>query len=111
MLIDTPIKPNDVVSIKLITGDEIIAKVVDNEGMTVVVTKPLLMAIGRDPKTGQPGISMAPIWMLGSDIDQRFPILKSNIVCMVKSNGDAVKGYTANITGLALPASGGGLIT
>lgn len=110
MLIETQIKPNDIVSLKLINGEEIIAKVVDNEGLTITVTKPLTLMLGRDPKTGNPGIQMAPIWFLGADIDQKFPIMKSNIVCMVKSSPEAVKGYAAQTSGLAIPSnSGGGL--
>lgn len=110
MLLDSQIKPQDIVSIKFSNGDEIIAKVVDTEGPSITVTKPLAMMLTRDPRSGQPGIQMAPFWILGADIESRFPILKSHITCMVKSSADAVKGYTANTTGLAMPP-GSGLIT
>lgn len=107
MLIAIPPKSNDVVSIKFSNGDEIIAKLIDNEGPSITVSKPLSMMLARDPRSGQPGIQMAPFWMLGADNDGTFAILKSHITCMVKSSADAAKGYTANTTGLAMPPSSG----
>jgi hypothetical protein len=104
MLLATEIKTNDIVTMKLITGDEVIAKVVNVDSLTIVVTKPLTMGIARDPRNGQPGIQMAPFWMLGADNEQKFPISKNNIVCMVKASSDAVKGYTAHTSGLAIPS-------
>jgi hypothetical protein len=109
MLLDTQIKPQDIASIKFSNGDEIIAKIVDVEGPSITVTKPLAMMLTRDPRSGQPGIQMAPLWILGADVESRFPILKSHITCMVKASTEAAKGYTANTTGLTIP-SGSGLV-
>lgn len=109
MLIESSAKPQDIVSLKLSNGDEIIAKLLDREGINITVTKPMLMMLAKDPRTGQPGIQMAPFWMLGADPESKFDILKSHITCMVKSSSDAAKGYTANTTGLTIP-NGSGLV-
>ena len=106
MLIETNVKTSDIISIKLSNGDEIIGRVSSIESDTVTITKPLAMMLAQDPRTGQAGVQMIPFWMLGADKDAKFPIQRSHIVCMVKSNPDAVKGYTANTSGLTIPSSG-----
>jgi len=110
MLLEKTPVAGDVASIKFNNGDEIIAKISEITNDLVTVTKPLLMVLSQDPRSGQPGVQMAPFWMLGADPSSKFPINRSQIICLVKSNTDAVKGYTAQTTGLAIP-SGSGLIT
>lgn len=105
MLLTNSLKVNDIVSIKLISGEEIIAKVVDNEGTCLVVTKPMTMSVGIDPTTNKAGIQMTPIWVLGADSNQEFPILKTNIICVLKSSTAAVSEYTRQNTGLITPKS------
>jgi len=109
MLIEKPMSTGDVVCIKISNGDEVIAKIADIDGNTVTVTKPYLMVLSQDPRTGQPSVQMAPFFMLGGDPAGKFPINRSHIMCMVRANKDAVSGYTQQTTGLTIP--GGGLIT
>jgi hypothetical protein len=45
--------------------------------------------------------------MLGGDKDSKYPISRDHVVCMVRANPDAVKGYTAMTTGLTIPGSSG----
>ena len=111
MLIEKPLNTGDIISIKLGNGDEIIAKLVEQDRDSVKVTKPLLMLVSQDPATGRPGISMAPFWMLGADAASKFDIARTHILCMIKSNEEATKGYLAQTTGLTIPGSGSGLIT
>lgn len=106
MLIEKSIQPNEVVSLKLSNGDEIIAKLVERTETTVTVSKPLLMILSADPQTGRPGVQMAPFFMLGADKDSKFPINKSHIMCMMLANAEAKAGYTQNTTGLAIPTAG-----
>jgi hypothetical protein len=110
MLLGKTLNSGDVASIKLNNGDEIIAKITDLSDTLVTVTKPLLMILSQDPRTGQPGVQMAPFWMMGANHDDKFSINRQQIVCMVKSNDDAKANYTTQTTGLAVPRSGG-LIT
>lgn len=110
MLLEKPITPGEVACIKISNGDEIIAKISDIDTGTVTVTKPFLMVLSQDPRTGQPGVQMAPFFMLGGDQAGKFPINRSHIMCMVLANKDAKAGYTQQTTGLTIPGSGG-LIT
>jgi hypothetical protein len=112
MLIETPLKIDDVVSIKLANGDEIIAKLTGITDTTFTVSKPLLMVLSQDPRTGQPGVQMAPFWIMGADLNTKFPINRSQVTCAVKTNSEAVKSYLQQTTGLAIPGAGAsGLIT
>lgn len=113
MLFDKTVKVNDVASLKLSNGDELIAKIVDISADHIGLSKPMLMMLAQDPRTGQPGVSMVPFWMVGGDRDARYPISKNHIVCMVKANTDATNSYIQQTTGLTIPGSSGssGLIT
>ena len=112
MLIEKPIDAGDVVCLKLSNGDELIAKIKLLTDAFVTVSKPMLMMIAQDPRTGQPGVQMVPFWMVGSNPDSNFPINRAHVVCMIKANSEALNGYTVNTTGLAIPGAGNsGLIT
>jgi hypothetical protein len=107
MLLEKTLVVNDVACIKIANGDEIIGKITEINEKTVTISKPLLMVLSQDPRTGQPGVQMAPFWMLGGDKDSKYPISRDHVVCMVRANPDAVKGYTAMTTGLTIPGSSG----
>lgn len=107
MLFDTTVKVNDVACLKLSNGDELIAKIVDITNDHIGLSKPMLMMLAQDPRTGQPGVSMVPFWMVGGDKDARYPVSKPHIVCMVKANPDAMKSYMQQTTGLTIPGSPG----
>lgn len=110
MLIEKTFEINDVVCVKLANGDELIAKIGSLNEQSVTLVKPLLVLLGQDPRTGQPGVQMAPFWIISADPASHYKIQRDHIICMVKPNSDAVKGYTAQTTGLTIP-SGSGLIT
>jgi hypothetical protein len=111
MLLDKPLDANDIVSVKLGNGDEIIAKVLAVDAEKITVSKPLLMILSQDPRSGAPGVQMAPFWMMGADPAGKFTISKTHVVCLVKANIDAAKSYLAQTTGLTIPSAGSGLIT
>ena len=106
MLIEKSIQSNEIVCVKLSNGDEIIAKLVEKNEISVTVSKPLLMVLSADPQTGRPGVQMAPFFMLGADKEGKFPINKDHIMCMVLANPEAKAGYTQTTTGLAIPTAG-----
>lgn len=110
MLLEKPIAIGEIACIKISNGDEIIGKIADIDANTVTVTKPHLMILSQDPRTGHPGVQMAPFFMLGGDQAGKFPINRTHIMCMVPANKDAKAGYTQQTTGLAIPG-GSGLIT
>jgi len=106
MLIENSPNLGDIVSIKLSNGDEIIAKYTEQQGSMTVVTKPMLMILSQDPRTGQPGVQMAPFWIMSANSSVKFPIAQNHVVCMVKANADATKNYISQTSGIAIPSSG-----
>lgn len=116
MLIESKsISKDDIVSIKLNNGDELIAKFVeerkDANTEYFVVSKPVLVVLGQHPTTGQPAVQMVPFFMISADKDSKFPLNKAQIVCAIKSADDAKKGYFEATTGLAMPkATGASLV-
>ena len=105
MLISKPVQQNDIVSIKVSNGDELIAKYVETNDTHITVSRPMLMVLSQTP-SGQPGVQMMPFFMLGADKDGSFSINKNHVVCMLKSNSDAMSGYTQATTGLTIPKTG-----
>lgn len=105
MLLNKPLQPNDIVSLKIANGDELIAKYVETNNTHIVVSKPMLMVLGQSA-SGQPGVQMMPFFMLGGEKDGNYPINKDHVVCMVVSNNDAKAGYTQATTGLTIPKGG-----
>ena len=105
MLIEKSPTTNDVVSLKISNGDEIIGRIADINDASVTITKPMMMILSQD-RNGNPGIQMVPFWMLGGDKDTKHVINRSHIVCLIKAGSEAVKGYTAHTSGLAIPSSG-----
>ena len=94
MLINKGFSAGDVVSIKLINGDEIIAKFEKEDVETVTVNRPLALTMN-----GQ-GLGMIPWVFLGKD--GAITIAKSNTFFIVESKGEAAKQYLEGTTGIAL---------
>jgi len=106
MLIENKPGVGDVVIIKLSNGDELIAKYNERTDLALVVSKPMLMVLSQDPRTGQPGVQMAPFWIMAADPASKFPISHDHIVCMVRANNDAMRNYTAQTSSITMPNSG-----
>jgi hypothetical protein len=94
MLINKGFSSGDVVSIKLINGDEIIAKFEKEDADTITINRPLALTMN-----GQ-GLGMIPWVFLGKD--SSVTISKSNTFFVVESKGEAAKQYLEGTTGIAL---------
>jgi hypothetical protein len=84
----------DVVSIKLINGDEIIARFESEDADTITISRPLALTM-----SGQ-GLGMIPWVFLGKE--DSITIRKKNTFFVVASKGEAAKQYTEGTTGIAL---------
>ena len=112
MLIEKNTELNDIVVIKLVTQEELIAKVVAMDQDKIVIQKPMSLTVGMDERTGRPGIQMLPFFLLGADADARISIKNIHIVAQVQANKDIKSNYMSATSSLAIPASGSnGLIT
>jgi len=94
MLIQTPYKVGDIVSVKLSSGEEMVATLENETDKDVVLKKPLMLVAGQGG-----GAGLAP-FMFTVDQDAKFSIKLNSIICIVKTAKDAAKTYvqsTSNI--------------
>lgn len=94
MLIEKPIANGDVVSLKLINGDEIIARFEDDTDSTIKITKPLAITVGPQ------GLGMMPWIFLGEK--ETVTLKKEHVFVMIPSKKDAANQYMQGTTGIAL---------
>lgn len=89
MLIDRGFKTNDTVTIKLSSGEELIARFVSEDDRAYKVSTPL--ALGD---TGQ-GIGMYP-YLISAGKDRDVPFTKSLVVSIILTDEVFSKSYQAN---------------
>jgi hypothetical protein len=93
MLVNTPAKSGDTVSIKLTSGEEIVARVTEEKDTSWVVHKPLTLMQGPS------GLVLGQ-WMITSDPTQDVSIPKSNVMVIAKTLEDHAKRYIEATTGI-----------
>jgi hypothetical protein len=94
MLLKKPITQGSVVSIKIINGDEIIARYEGEDTDTVTVNRPLALTMG------QGGLGMIP-WIFLGDAET-VTLQKSHVFFVIPSKKDAADQYIQGTTGIAL---------
>ncbi len=92
MLIQT-VKPNDIVTMKMITGEEVITKVVSVEDNTYKVSKPLVLSI-----TAQ-GPAMTP-FLLTADLDNEISLSKNFVIAIANTETSTKNHYIKGTTGI-----------
>lgn len=96
MIIETPYKINDIVSIKLNSGEEMVATIESENNDQIVVRKPLMLVAGGDG-----GMGLAP-FMFTVDNNAKYTLKLNSIICIVKTAKDAANTYTQSTTGLTV---------
>lgn len=91
-------KNNTVYSIKLNSGEELVAKVTNSEFGRITVTHPVSMA------PSQQGLQMIPS-LFSADLEKTVDINITSIAMVAVAREDVVKAYTESTTGLDLSAS------
>jgi len=94
MIIEAPYVVGDVVSIKLSSGEEMIARLAAEDNNHVTVTKPLMLMATEN------GIGFAP-YMFTISPETKIKLKINNIICIVKSAKDAGDQYIKQTTGIA----------
>jgi len=95
MLIETPYKQGDAVSLKLTSGEEIVARFEEENESGIKVSKPMSLTATQE------GIGLAPyVFTISPDTD--FVIRNSAIVCVAKTEEQMATQYIQNTTGLAV---------
>lgn len=93
--------PGDIIAVKLVTGEEIIAKLKLVEGTVMTLSRPVILML-TPTGGGQAQVSFGP-FMLGVDIDNDFDIdVSMMLVAPMKARNDAAKQYLQSTTSIAL---------
>ena len=95
MIIQTPYKVGDIVSVKLSSGEEMVATLESETSTDVILRKPLMLV------AGQQGAGLAP-FMFTVDQDAKYTVKLNSIICIVKTAKDATSTYTQSTTGLTV---------
>ena len=94
MLINKGFSSGDIISLKLINGDEVIARFESETADEVTVVKPLAITLGPQ------GLGMMP-WMFLGEKDT-ITLKKNHLFAIVSSKKDAADQYMQGTTGIAL---------
>jgi hypothetical protein len=95
MLINKGITPGEIVTIKTTAGEEIVAKLVEENPMTITVAKPLVLT------AGQKGIALVP-FLFTADPDSNITISRATIMVLAPTIKDAADTYIQTTTGIKL---------
>lgn len=95
MIIETPYKAQDPITIRTTAGEEIVARFIEENDKTITVTKPLAL------QATQQGIGLGPFcFTVGPD--SKFSFNKSAVLFIHKTDEEMGKQYVQSTTGLAL---------
>jgi len=95
MIIETPYKANDTVTIKTAAGEEIVARFVEEDSNTITVQKPMaIMAT-------QQGIGLGPFAFTISP-DSKVKLNKSTLLFVHKTDAEMASQYVQSTTGIQM---------
>jgi len=89
------IKPNDTITIKLMSGEEVVGRLVEEKDDMFIVAKP--MAIVNMPS----GIGLGP-YIFTAQPHSSIPIVKQNVVSWCLTESGMARKYAEGTTGLKL---------
>lgn len=95
MLIDKPIKKNDIVTIKLTTGEELIACYFSDSDKDLVVEKP-----GSLARTPQGEMGIVP-WMMSANT-AKVSLNRNTVIAMARTDDDLSRAYTEATSSIQL---------
>jgi len=95
MLLETPYKIGDTVSFKLTSGEELVARLEEENDKTFKLHKPMVLI------AQQQGLGLAP-FMFGVSPDAKFVLQAHAVSCVAKTEEEIAKQYTSTTTGIAL---------
>jgi hypothetical protein len=96
MLLEIPYKAGDTISLKLSTGEEIVARLDTESSEAYTVKKPMVLI------ANEKGLGLAP-FMYSVNPDGKFILNASTVTCMGKTEGEIAKQYTATTSNIVTP--------
>jgi len=92
---------NDVKVLKLITGEEIIARITKEENNLISLEKPMILQmLAPNTSTGQVGFALIP-WMKAAK-NEKVTISTEHIIAEDEGSEQTQKNYLQLVTGLSL---------
>lgn len=95
MIIETPYKNGDTISLKLTSGEEVVARFEEETDDYVKVQKPLMLTATQE------GFGLAP-FMFTVSPENFIRLNFDNILCVVKTEETMANQYLQNTTGIAV---------
>ena len=91
---------NDVKVLKLITGEEVIARITEEENNLITLKNPMTLQMLPPTSTGQVGIALVP-WMKTAKSD-KMTISIEHVLVTDEASDHSEKNYLQVVTGLSL---------
>ena len=106
MLIDKRNAPeiNDIVTIKLVSGEEVVGRLTDRTGETISLSKPVQIVM-QPISPEKMGLAFHPVLGSVSDLSTVQFTLATLAVRPVKTNDDVTRNYISATTGLVQAAN------
>jgi hypothetical protein len=95
MLLETPYKNGDTISLKLSSGEEILGRLDSETDQNITLHKPMVLI------AQEKGLGLAP-FMFSVSATGKFVMKTSSVLCVAKTEDDISKQYTTQTTGIAL---------
>jgi hypothetical protein len=95
MLIETPYKVGDTVSFKMSSGEEIVARLEEENDKSFTLKKPMVLI------AQQQGLGLAP-FMFSVSPDAKFVLQANAVSCVAKTEAEISKQYTSQTSGITL---------
>jgi len=97
MLIELNYKKGDIISIKLVTGEELVARFEEETDTDITVDKPMSLQVGPQ------GIGISQ-FMLTMDMNSKVTMSKHNCLVIAQTRKEMSDQYIQGTTGLAMPS-------
>ena len=91
----TKFKKGDVITIKLVSTEEVIAEVIEDNENDIVVKRPMTLVVSSK------GMGLQP-YMITPEIQERLNFHKQNIFAMSKTAKDFTDGYLGQTSGIQI---------
>ena len=95
MLIETPYKNGDTVSLKLTSGEELVARLEEETDNYYTLKKPMVLIAGQE------GLGLAP-YMFSVNPNNKFMLRVNSVSCVSKTQEEIAKQYTQQTTGIQM---------
>jgi len=95
MIIETPYKVGDTITAKTVAGEEIIARLEEEKGTKLKVSKPMALT------ANQQGLGMVP-FSFTVNPESSIELNMNTLVFVAKTDEDMAKQYIQSTTGLAV---------